>query len=814
MDTDTSHQRALTRHIKHTLRLTFVGLIVERGVQAFLWFGVLACLVCSMGLFGTFSNLSGGVWIVTKTGVVLGLALMFGIGIMRFQLPKMSEARARVDNDLPHRPLQALDDFAATGQGGAQTQLIWQAHQNRMAAQALKARAKGPHLRLSDRDPFALRLIAVSGVIMGLLFGNAPPKFGGVGAANSVAMGPSWEGWIEPPVHTGKPTLYLADMPAQFTAPKNSKVTIRLYGAEDALLMRETVSGIDGLDRVEPQDFTLVQTGEIEIKGDTGRLWSVALLPDRPPEAALIGDMTRAGAGELHQSYQMSDDFGIARAQLEIVLDRAAVFPQYGYRVDPEARPDLALTIALPRGAKSQDIEGVVVENLSRHPFSGLPVQVRLKAWDVAGHEGSSQSNHTILPGRKFFDPLAAALIDVRRELLWSRKNATRSAQIIRAISYAQDESYGGDHPLFLRLRSVAGLIEADGANMPDDVWGTVEDTLWTIAVELEDGELSEALERLRRAQERLSQAMRDGATPDEIAKLMQDLRDATQDYIRQRAEQQSQDPNQSAAQDDGSVDVSADQLQQLMDRIQELMEQGRMVEAQQLMEMLNEMLENMQVTRGQGSGGQAIEGLEDMLREQQKLNDETFSDLQKQFDTEEGAPSEQRPPNEGSDSLADRQQALRDQAAQQGRDLPPAVAGQGDDPTSDLERAERSMQNAEEALRGEDFAGALDNQARAMEALRDGLKHLNEQLRQSGESQDAQTGEVQPGKSNAQDPLGRRDGADQGASDSVAGDGGLTQDDVYKQAEALLDEIMRRSAQRERADEELEYLKRLLDRF
>ena len=44
MDTDTSHQRALTRHIKHTLRLTFVGLIVERGVQAFLWFGVLACL--------------------------------------------------------------------------------------------------------------------------------------------------------------------------------------------------------------------------------------------------------------------------------------------------------------------------------------------------------------------------------------------------------------------------------------------------------------------------------------------------------------------------------------------------------------------------------------------------------------------------------------------------------------------------------------------------------------------------------------------------------------------------------------------------
>ncbi|MBU2868820.1 DUF4175 domain-containing protein [Pacificibacter marinus] len=813
MDTQTPTERALTRHIKHTLRLTFVGLVVERFVQAFLWFGVLVACTLAAAMFGAFAVLSALVFSILMVCLALALIVSFGICVKRFQMPTMRDARARVDGALPHRPLQALQDLAATGHDNAQTQGIWQAHQARMAEQAWAARAIGPHLRLSARDPYALRLMAITVLIMGLLFGSGSLRFGGGSLANDIALGPSWEGWIEPPAHTGKPTLYLADMPERFTAPQNSKVTIRLYGDADALQMRQTVS--DESDQVTPlaQDFTLEHTGEIEIKGDTGRLWNVALLPDQPPVAELIGDMTRAPSGELRQSFRMSDDFGIARAQLEIELDKNSIVAQYGYRVDPEPRQAVVLSIPVPRALQRQDFEGVVTENLSRHAFSGLPVQARLKAWDVSGYETVSTQMQTILPGRKFFDPLAAALIDVRRELLWSRMNAARSAQVIRAVSYAQDDSFGGDHALFLNLRSVAGMIEAQGATMSDEVWDSITERLWTIAVELEDGELSEALERLRRAQERLAQAMRDGATPDEIAKLMQDLRDATQDYIRQRAEQQSKAQDQDEAQDGESFDVTADQLQDLMDRIQELMEQGRMAEAQQLMEMLNEMLENMQVSRGQGAGAQAIEDLEDMLREQQDLNDETFSDLQEQFGTD-GDSSEQSPSDDNAGALADRQQTLRGQAQQQGRKLPPEASAQGDGAASELERAERSMEDAEEALRNEDYAGALDNQARAMEALRNGLKRLNEQMRHSGDPQDGQSAQAQSGQQNGRDPLGRSDGGNQGAGVGSDGAGAPDQDDVYAQAEELLDEIRRRSAQRERADEELEYLKRLLDRF
>ena len=246
------------------------------------------------------------------------------------------------------------------------------------------------------------------------------------------------------------------------------------------------------------------------------------------------------------------------------------------------------------------------------------------------------------------------------------------------------------------------------------------------------------------------------------------------------------------------------------MDRIQELMEQGRMAEAQQLMEMLNALLENMQVTRGQGAGGDAMEGLQDMLREQQELNDQTFSDLQNQFGTQ---PNEDADAPEGADgTLADRQQALRDQLQREQDGLPRSGPRQDGDAASELERAERSMEEAEKDLRNNDYAGALDNQARAMEALRKGLKSLGEELSGQSQNENSEGSQAQSGTEDSQDPLGRSDNG-QGAG-NLGQDGLEDQQSVRKQAEELMNEIRRRSAQRERADEELEYLNRLLDRF
>ena len=122
-------------------------------------------------------------------------------------------------------------------------------------------------------------------------------------------------------------------------------------------------------------------------------------------------------------------------------------------------------------------------------------------------------------------------------------------------------------------------------------------------------------------------------------------------------------------------------------------------------------------------------------------------------------------------------------------------------------------MEDAEEALREEDFAGALDSQSQAMEALREGMRELAEQMaeqqQQQGGQQGQQLGHNDP--SGSRDPLGR----EAGENGRIGTDEQLLQgEDVYRRARELLDEIRKRSGDQSRPTEELDYLKRLLERF
>ena len=70
-----------------------------------------------------------------------------------------------------------------------------------------------------------------------------------------------------------------------------------------------------------------------------------------------------------------------------------------------------------------------LVDDLSKHVFANLPVTMVFAAVDAAGQEGTSAPYAVTLPGKRFFDPLAAALIEMRRDILWNRINAPRAVR-------------------------------------------------------------------------------------------------------------------------------------------------------------------------------------------------------------------------------------------------------------------------------------------------------------------------------------------------------------------------------------------------
>ncbi len=124
-------------------------------------------------------------------------------------------------------------------------------------------------------------------------------------------------------------------------------------------------------------------------------------------------------------------------------------------------------------------------------------------------------------------------------------------------------------------------------------------------------------------------------------------------------------------------------------------------------------------------------------------------------------------------------------------------------------------MDEAERALRNEDFSGALDRQAEALEALREGMRNLGEAMAEEQGQQDGTGAEGEAfgraDPNSQRDPLGRNIGE----MGRIGSDRNMLQgDDVYRRAQELLDEIRRRSGDQSRPETELDYLKRLLDRF
>lgn len=849
----------VARRVRLSLLATRAGLLAETVVRSFWPLMSVMLLVLSALMLGLQDSLA--IEVVWGTGVLGLLALLGALvyGVRRFRWPTHAMALARLDESLPGRPLAALADDQAIGAGDEASVAVWEAHQRRMVARAAQARGVAPDIRLARRDPFGLRYVAILAFAVALLFGSIW-RVGSVTAlgpgSEIIAGGPSWEGWIDPPRYTGLPTVYLNDQTdADLRIATGSRITLRFYGKVGALTLAETISGRAGElpSAADPvQDFTVTRSGELRIDGPGGRSWNVVVIADTAPQISVAGEAKAAATGEMTLPFTASDDYGVVAGQAVIALDPGALERRYGLAVDPEPRDPITVELPMPIAGDRRMFTENLIEDFSRHPWANLPVTITLTAQDAAGNVTTAAPFATILPARRFFDPMAAAVIEMRRDLLWSRTNAPRVAQVLRAISYRPEDAFRSQ-TAYLRLRVALRRLETFTTyGLKPAQQEEIADALWDLAMALEEGNLGDALERLRQAQERLSQAMKDGASDEEIAQLMQELRDASDDYLRQlsRQAQQNGDQKNQNPGSENSMQMTQNDLQRMMDRIQELMEQGRMAEAEQALRELQELMENMRVTNGQNPNGQsegdqAMEGLSDTLREQQGLSDQAFRDLQEQFNPNARAGENQN--NEGRDggqgrgeshegqggdgqgqsgenqqdgqdgqggqqgSLADRQQALRDELNRQQGQLPGAGTPEGDAAREALGRAGRAMDEAEEALRRDDLAGAIDQQSEAIEALREGMRSLAEAMAQDQNNQPGQGNADQNAQSQNRDPLGRNPGS----RGSVGSDEGLLQgEDVYRRARELLDEIRRRSGDGERPEIELDYLQRLLDRF
>jgi uncharacterized protein (TIGR02302 family) len=839
-------------------------------------------------------------WQARAVGVVL-FALAFGGSILRLAraaLPSAVEATARLDRSVAgaHRPAAALGDRLAVGSRDPVAEALWQAHLGRQRKLAEALRVVPPRPNVPARDRFALRAVPLIAAIAAV-FVAGPDALDRIRGAFHWSGGPlvspplRVDGWIDPPAYTRLPPIIL-DFNGKQTAeqhilrvPEKSVVVVRVAGSNGGIAAVATgrieplKEAADGASAAKPgvtststatggevseRRFTISGSGTIGLTGrraPPGTI-TIAAIVDQSPEISFVEPPKPGNRGQLTVTYRAKDDYGLVGA--EAIVER--IGPAKGGRSLVEAPRG---PLALPAGAAGEE-ETKTTLDFSAHPWAGAKVRIVLQAQDEAGQTGRSEFHDITLPQRPFSKPLAKSLVEERRRLVIDI-DTRRRVQISLDALLIEPDRFTKDKGVYLGLRMLSDRLR-NARNDTDLI--DVADLMWAMALQIEDGGLSDAERDLRAAQERLQQAIENNASAEEIKRLTEEMRRAMDKFMRefaQRSLEQQRDGNRDLSRlPENFRTVTPQDLQNLLNRIEELTRQGDLAEAQRLLEELRNILENLQMARpGQGDQNQremnrALGELDALSRDQQALRDETFKQEQNQRarpgdrrrdqqtrpgngqrqqqgqqqgqrqqgqrgqqgqqgdqgeDGDQGEGEGEGQQGQGGQSLSERQQALRDRLDQ----LQRRMKGLGAQGSEGLGEADQAMGEAGNAL-GQGRGGeATDAQGRAIDALRKGAQDMARQMQPGNEEGDGtEQAEGGPGNPNGQprsradqrtseDPLGRpqrsRDWSD--GRVKVPGEG----ESATVRARRILEELRRRLGESTRPQEELEYFERLLRR-
>ena len=814
-----------------------------------LWPAVVA-VATAVGLFLAVSWLGLWLWL-PPLGRAIGL---FGFAVLAaaatapllfVRFPSQAEGLRRLDraSGIAHRPATSLADEIATPRDDPWSIALWRAHVERMLKSARGLQPGLPAPRLAARDPIALRALVLILVIATFIAAGGD-------RARRIAAAFDWQGvvapknfrldaWVSPPTYTLKPPVILPGirpgevqqaMPGAIAVPAGSVLVVRASGNVN---LDVAVSGglaptnLNASPQLPPgaeeRRFVIKESGAANVRGVVGHdiAWAFNAVPDRAPTIELTKDPEPQARGALQVTYKVDDDYGVVDAHAKFELKppstaaKEAPRPLYG-------PPDTALLLAQQRmrSGVSQTIK-----DFSDHPWAGADVTMTLVARDEAGNEGHSQPFELRLPQRMFVKPLAKALIEQRRVLALNADARDRVSIALDALTIAP-ERFIPESAVFLGLRAIYwNLAQAKS----DDDLREVVARLWSMATQIEDGNVSDAELALRQAQEALREALERGASDEEIKRLTEQLRAALDKFLQALAEEIRKHPEMARRADPNGHYLRSQDLKNMIDRLEQMARSGSKDAAKQLLDQLQQMLENLQMARpGQGMDGDMdddmmsmLDDLGKMLRDQQQLRDRTFKqgqDQRRQQRGQRGQQGDQGDQDKQMGDLRQNQQALRDQLKKlleemKRRGLNPGQQGDQGNDLDELGRAGDAMGEAEGALGEGNADSAVDAQGRAIESMRRGAQALAQALQQQGfafgPGPGGQPGRGQQRANQETDPLGRpmrHNGRDYG-DESVKVPGEI---DVQR-ARRILEELRRRFADPMRPQLELDYIERLL---
>ncbi|MBV8653797.1 MAG: DUF4175 family protein, partial [Alphaproteobacteria bacterium] len=694
---------------------------------------------------------------------------------------KAAERRVEHDSGLRHRPFDTLEDRPA-GTVGPATIALWLIHQERRRAEIKRLRLAPPRADLPVRDPRALRLLVLVSLVLclivvgprsgHLILDSLVPRFG------AASLTPPVEAWIKPPAYTGMAAILLKDDAGGTTVQVPTGSVLEAHVSDGSRVPRLSLNDLRvEFKPIEGGGFSLsqalTQSGTVSIRRGLSSLarWKIAIIPDHPPTVAFSERPSPMQSGALKIGYNATDDYGVVSVSFQ-----ARLAPGHPGIVAPP------INIPLTSDQSLKDLRGVSFQDLTAHPWAGMPIVAKLTATDAAGQKGESEEIPMVLPQRVFLNPTARAIVEIRKHLIFNQMPHFQIALQIANIAQ-HPEMYDEDLSVFLALKA-ATVETRQIVRTGDDALLNVEDLLWNAALKIEDGDRPEAEKALRAAEDALEKALKDPNTPaSEIARLTKALKDAMNRDIDAMAENLRKQEAQNGQKQEQPIDPNAQvmdrhDLDKQLDQMSQMAQQGSRDAAQDMLDYIKNLLENMRTARDPRAGEQAKKSLQDL------------KDLAEK----------QRGMENGNDpNAAEKQEALRQSLGDTARQIGETM---GNIPQS-MSAADKAMRNAAKALQRGTKGSAQGEQEEAAQQLDKAAETLSDQMSQQGGTELTNNGKG----GGDRDPFGRSR-FDKGQLVKVP-----TEREMQKSRE-ILDELRKRASERERPGSELDYLRRLLQEY
>ncbi len=794
----------LDARIASARRRLFWPSLVRSALPAVLWFTGFAVF----WLTGLYTPLPPEIQATVGVVFWVGLLTLVLVGFKVWHRPTEDEARDLIDGSIEGRPLSVWTDRPSKADTTGWT--LWQEHRDRMAALALKQGRidVAPHWK--QADPFYLRfaapaLLVVAGVVAGAAVLDRTgkglfPDYGALFGAHTLKI----EAWITPPGYTGSAPFVLT--PGQAAkAPEGSEVTIRIIGPGRPQIGVMPNDG--GAVSLEPQPgIDAAYEARVVVKEDMRiavNFWGerasfpFTIVDDLTPTVSFV-EPPKLGDGDRTEfKYQLADDYGVEK--LELVAIRTDLPESAG--VVEDAIPIETATLS------PKEEEGDYSQDLVRHRWAGLDVMVKLRATDAAGQIAESEPVAYRLPEKIFLQSNARMAQEARQVLLrnwedyktpdgadnftavegsgynalataaanrlsWAPQEVKRSVMVLDAITW-RPEDYFEDPVVFMGLRNARGIIET--ASTRDEAESS-EGLLWDIALRAEYGSLADASAALEAARRALEEALRRGASEEEIKRLMDMYEQAIENYLAaQMAEAlRNGNVNQDGGQQQdgmqgGGPQMGDSELNRMLQALRDLAETGARDQARQLLNDMQRMLDQMQNMQIQmGRGGQGGQPPEDgpMSRALNRALQDTNRALNDQRDLNDQTEEAQRNGAQNGQQLADQQRQQRERLEQQMR-------SGGGQPQQQGQQGQGGQQQQGQGQQGEGQQGQ-GQQGQGQQG----------QGQQPGQGQQGQGGQGnQPGQQPGQQGQGQGQGqADRGGPGGQPGRPGVEGDGMYGQ--------------------------------